>query len=347
MLRQKPTMDALMIGAGAVAVSFLTEKILLTPRKDIKIADDVTIPVSGLFALSQDYVAAMSKIALNTAVPIYARTMNRIFIRFKVREYARNTVCWLIYDFLGKYSLNTALNMILRHTKLGGEEQYKNVVSDLIQKYLNEKADRDVIIQNVTDEIVKILRMLSEGTLVALVFNDKFATALYGTIAAAVDRFIENEAATKITDFVFDITGHLEKMTIPNVLSSAFGITREVMESYVDLVYDLLLGDKMVQAFEQARFGDAVYDFIMSIDFNAVDRVLNTSMKKDVRALIFSSASSAVYFYQGATRFVIKNSLKIEKAKKLRNKMKNKFRKKSKNEFEIDLSELNKVTIAE
>jgi|GEM_PF-2952763 len=330
MSKQKLSMDVLMVGAGAVAVSYLTEKILLTPKKNIKIADDVTIPVAGVFALSQEYVAAMVKVALNSALPFYAKTMSSLFEKFKVRTYARDTVCWLVYDFLGKYSLNTALNLVLSHTKFGGEEQYKNVVSDLIQKYIAEKADRDVIIKNITDEIIKVLRTLSEGTLVSLIFNDKFASALSGTIAAAVDRFIENEAASKITDFVFDIAGHLEKMTIPNLLANAFGITREVLASYVDLAYDLLLGEKMVETFEQARFGDALYDSIMSVDFDAVDRMLRTDMKKDALRLVFSSASSAVYFYQGATKFVVKNSLKLERAKNLRNKVKTKFSRKKK-----------------
>lgn len=316
MSKKKLTTEVLALGAASYAVSAATQKILLSPKKTVTLGENIHIPVQGLFALSRDTVASVARSALNTGLPWYARTLSNTCNTFGLKNTIRETTVWFVYDFLGKYSLNTVLSYFIDKNDGFDRETYKTAFNDLVQRYINEKADRDALIQGITAEIVHILRVLSEGTLAALVFNDRFATALSGTLAAAIDRFIENEAATRITDFFFDVAGHLEKMTFPNFLSGVLGMTREKMASYIDLTYDLFLGEKMVTAFENANFGDAVYEMIIGIDFDAVGRIVETEMQSDSRKLNMTSASAALYFYSGISGVVTKADKHFKRAQK-------------------------------
>lgn len=327
MSKKKLTTEALVVGAAAYATAAATQKILLSPKKTVSIGENIHIPVQGLFALSQDSVASVARAALNTGLPWYARTLSNVCNTVGLKNGIRETTVWFVYDFLGKYSLNTVLSYFIDKNDGFDRESYKTAFNDLIQRYINEKADRDALIQGITAEIVHILRVLSEGTLAALVFNDRFATALSGTLAAAIDRFIENEAATRITDFFFDIAGHLEKMTFPNFLSSVLGMTREKMAEYIDLTYDLFLGDKMVTAFENAYFGDAVYEMIIGIDFDEVGRIIETDMKADSGKLNMSATAAALYFYSGVSNAVVKADKSFKKIKKAVKFTKSVFRK--------------------
>ncbi len=317
MSKKKLTTDVLVVGAASYAVSATTQKILLSPKRTIVLGENIRIPVQGLFALSQDSVASATRYVLNTGLPWYARTLSNTCDTLGLKNGIRETTVWFIYDFLGKYSLNTLLSYFIDKNDDFDRETYKTAFSDLIQRYINKKADRDALIQGITSEIVHILRALSEGTLAALVFNDRFATALSGTLAAAIDRFIENEAATRITDFFFDVAGHLEKMTFPNFLSGVLGITREKMAAYIDLAYDLVLGDKMVTAFENAYFGDAVYEMIVGIDFDAVGRVVESEMKSESQKLNMTATSAALYVYSGVSGAVAKADKRFKKVQKV------------------------------
>ncbi len=317
MAKKKLTTDVIVVAAASYAVSAATQKILLSPKRIYAFGDNIRIPVQGLFALSQDTVASAVRSALNTGLPWYARTLSNTCNSFGLKNGIRETTVWFVYDFLGRYSLNTVLSYFIDKNDDFDRESYKTAFSDLVQRYINKKSDRDALIQGITAEIVHILRALSEGTLAALVFNDRFATALSGTLAAAIDRFIENEAATRITDFFFDVAGHLEKMTFPNFLSGVLGITREKMAAYIDLAYDLVLGETMVEAFENAHFGDAMYETIIGIDFDAVGRYVETELKSDSHKLNMTATSAALYVFSGVTGVVAKADKRFKKVQKV------------------------------
>lgn len=316
MARKKLTTDVIAVAAASYAVSALTQKILLSPKKVYVFGDNVRVPVQGLFALSQDTVATTVRLALNNGLPWYARTLSNTCDAFGLKNAIRETTVWFVYDFLGKYSLNTVLSYFIDKNDDFDRESYKTAFNDLVQRYIKEKADRDAVIQGITEEIVRILRALSEGTLAALVFNDRFAVALSGTLAAAIDRFIENEAATRITDFFFDVAGHLERMTFPNFLGGVLGITREKMAAYIDLAYDLMLGQTMVQAFENARFGDAAYDTIVGINFDAVGRYVETHMKDESKKLNMTATSAGLYVFSNVSGLVDKADRRFKKVQK-------------------------------
>ncbi len=317
MSKKKLTTDVIVVAAASYAASAATQKILLSPKKVYVFGENVRIPVQGLFALSQGSVANVVRAALNTGLPWYAKTISNVCNTLGLKNGIRETTVWFVYDFLGKYSLNTVLSHFVDKNEDFDRESYKNAFSDLVQRYINEKADRDSLIQGITTEIVHILRALSEGTLAALVFNDRFATALSGTLAAAIDRFIENEAATRITDFFFDVAGHLERMTFPNFLSGVLGITREKMASYIDLAYDLTLGETMVAAFENARFGDAAYETIIGIDFDAVGRYVEKQMQDESKKLNMTATSTALYVYAGVNGVIEKADKRVKKVQRV------------------------------
>ncbi len=332
MAKKKLTTDVIVIAAASYAASAVTQKILLSPKKVYVFGDSVRIPVQGLFALSQDTVASVVRAALNNGLPWYAKTISSTCDTLGLKNAIRETTVWFVYDFLGKYSLNTVLSYFIDKNDEFDRETYKTAFNDLLQRYISEKADRDALIQGITEEIVRILRALSEGTLAALVFNDRFATALSGTLAAAIDRFIENEAATRITDFFFDVAGHLERMTFPNFLGGVLGITREKMAAYIDLAYDLMLGQTMVQAFENARFGDAAYDTIEGIDFDAVGRYVENHMKDESKKLNMTATSAALYVFSNVTALMDKADRRFKKVQKVMKFTKSVFRKKGKDD---------------
>lgn len=319
MAKKKITKDIAIMSAASLAVSVLTEQALLAPKKELSVGS-FKVPVGGVFALSQDYVAGLAKAALNSALPWYAQKMNHLFNRVDLKAKLKKYILGFVYTFLAQYSLNTIFNIVVKKFGSFDKDTYKDAFSAIVQKYITEKTDRDYLIKSITSEIVRIMRTLTEGTLAALVFNDKFASAISGTIAVAVDRFIENEAAKRLTDFLFSLSGHLDKITIPYLLESALGLGEKELSEYIDMIYDMLLGDKMVAAFSEARYGDAIYDTIKSVDFTKIDYFLKHDMKRDVYQLNLSAMSSAISFYTGATKSLNKARVKLAKARALKNK---------------------------
>ena len=308
--------DTVLLVGISLAASIVTEKVLLMPAREIQISPNKKVTVKGVFALSQNAVAKTARVALNKALPVYAKTVSGTFNYFGVKRRVRDNTVWFIYDFLGRYSLNSVLSYFISKKQGFDKDSYKNALNDIIKKYISEKSDREVIVNGITNEIVHILRTLCDGTLLSVIFNDRFAEALAETLSATIDRFIEDEAATRLTDFFFDLADHLEKMTIPNFLINVLGITKEKMASQLDLMYDLMLGDKMVEAFENARYGDAMYEAISQVDFDKVIDLINREMKLEVLKIYASSVSVAICFNSEMTAFATTVGKHLTKANK-------------------------------
>ena len=314
--------DTIAVGALAFAGSIATQKILLAPKKTVTVSENIKIPVQGLIPFSQKYVAIASKEWFNTLLPMSLRGVDSIFTKLDVKKRIREFVLWVLYDFLNQFSLNTLVSKVLLHFDFFDKETYKNVLRDLINRLLNEKADRDAMIQSITKEIVHILRSLSEGTLLAIVFNDKFATALSGTIAAAIDRFINNEAASKVTDFLFNMVTHLEDMTFTYVLIHVFGIKRDDMAGYIDNFYDSMFGSKMIDSLEALHLGDVAYELISAINYDDLYKIINEEMQNDMLRVNITAAVTSVYFYREVVDFTNSVQKKLGRVTKIKNSVK-------------------------
>lgn len=322
MSKKKLTPDVIAVGALSFAGSIATQKILLAPKQTVTVAGNIKIPVQGLIPFSQKYVAVASKEWFNTLLPMSLRGVDSIFTKLDVKRRIQDFVLWFFYDFLNRYSLNMLISKVLLRSDFFDKETYKNVLRDLINRMLNEKADRDAMIQNITKEIVYILRSLSEGTLLAVVFNDKFATALSGTIAAAIDRFMNNEAASKVTDFLFNMVGHLEDMTFTYVLIHVFGIKRDDMAGYIDNFYDSVLGSKMIDSLESLRLGDVAYELISAINYDDLYKVMHEELQNDMLRVNITAAATSVYFYREAVDFTDRVRKRLGRVTKVKNAVK-------------------------
>ncbi len=322
MAKRRYTPDVLAVGAVAFAGSYATQKLLLTPKHKVTIAGKVDVPVQGLLPFSQKYIARIAKTALNNMLPFSAACLSQSLSWLKVKDRVREGILWFIYDFLSRYSLNTVVSKVLLRFNIFDRDKYKDVLRESIQKFITEKADRDVIIQAVTAEVVSLLRLLSEGTLAAMIFNDRFAAAASVTIATAVDRFLENDAAAKFTDFLFRIIGQFEDITVANILTNVFKLGREQMGSLIDSVYDAVLGDNMVRMLRDLRLGDLVYEIISGVDYDALYAYMSQNMTSDLKRLNVTGAMAAMYFFSGSKNIVFKAQKKSnEKAAKKEKKL--------------------------
>lgn len=322
--KDKYTPDVLAVGVVALAGSAVFQRALLQPKTEIKINDNIKIPVMGILPFSQQYLASVSRIALNEVLPITMNVAVNTLEKLHVREEFKKGVLWFVYDFMGKYSFNTVVSTSLRRFNIVDKEKYKDVLRELIQKIITEKTDRDALIKTATGEIVRIMRLITEGTIASMIFNDRFAEAASTTIAAAIDRFLDNEAAGRLTDYLLKFIGQLEDITLPNLMNNVFGIGREELSNFIDTAYDAVLGERTVAMVRDMHAGDIAYELITSINYDDVYSYMTNSMNSDLLKLNVSGAMTAMSFYAGAKRLAKKHYEKKDKRDAFKQKVKKK-----------------------
>lgn len=320
--KKKYTPDVLAIGAASFAVAFATEKIMLTPRTEVKVTDNVKIPVMGLIPFSQKYVAGITREALNKMLPLSAQGLSGTLKFLKARDRVKEAAIWFVYDFLARYSLNTLLSGVLKRFNIFDKDSYKNVLKDFVQRIISQKSDRDEIIRGITVEIVSLLRLLSDGTVLSMFFNDKFVEVASVTIENAIDRFLSNDAAEKIADFFMNFVGQLEDITVPNIFINILGIDRAKMAQMIDSVYDTFFGDSMVRMFRDLKLGDVVYDLLANVDYDEVYGYISTYMQADLVRVCVTSAVSSMYFFSGAKSVVFRAKKRAERKQERKDRKK-------------------------
>lgn len=300
--KRKYTPDVLAVGLAAFLGSSAIQEVLLMPKMEIKITDDIKIPVQGLLPLSQKYVALITQKALNEVIPAVFVTTTKVLDKLSARDRTRDALIWFLYDFLGKYSLNSLFSTVSRKTGMVDEDRYKDVLRELIEKYINEKVDRDIFIKHATKEVVRILRIITEGTLASMLFNERFAEAASGTIAAAIDRFLDNEAAARLSEYLLTFVNQIDDVTVPAILEKVFGLDRLEMANLFDKTYDSAIGVKAADFVNNIRLGDITYDLIASVDYNMVYNYTKNNMGNDLFKLSLGGAMTAMSLYSGSKK---------------------------------------------
>lgn len=325
--KDKYTPDVLAVGVIALAGSAVFQRVLLQPKTEIEITDSVKIPVMGILPFSQQYLANVSKVALNEVLPVTMNFAVNTLEKLHVREEFKKGVLWFVYDFMGKYSFNTVLSTVLRRFNIVDREKYKDVLRELIQKIITEKTDRDTLIKTATSEIVRIMRLVTEGTIASMIFNDRFADAASNTVAAAIDRFLDNEAAGRLTDYLLKFIAQLEDITLPNLMNNVFGFGRTELSNLIDTAYDAVLGENTVNMVRDMRVGDIAYDLITGINYDDVYKYMTGPMNNDLLKLNVSGAMTAMSFYAGAKRMAKKHYEKKDRRDAFKQKVQKKHKK--------------------
>ena len=319
---KKYTPDVLAIGIVAFAGSAAVQRVLIQPKTEIEITEKIKFNVQGLLPFSQKYLAEITRTALNEVLPLSMSAVVTVCEKLKVREYVKKGVLWFIYDFMSKYSLNSVLNIVLGKLNLIDREKYKDVLREYFQKIITEKADRDAIIKNATLEVVKILRLITEGTVASIVFNERFADAASGTIAAAIDRFLANDAANRLADYFLKFVSQLEDVTLASFLSNMLGLSEDDLASFIDTTYDTLLGPSTVDTVKEMRVGDIAYDVITSINYNEVYSYVSGT---DLMRLNVAGAMTAMSFYATAKKIARRQYKRKDKVEEVVKGMKSLF----------------------
>ncbi len=304
---KKYTPDVLAIGALAYAGSALTQRILIQPRTEIKLAEGFTVPVQGILPFSQKYIAEITRTALNKVLPTAMSVSVSVMEKIHAREQFKKGLLWFLYDYLGRYSLNSVTAFFTRKSRSSGRGDYRDFLRKNIEKYLAEKTDRDELIKNLTGEIVKIFGLITEGTMASIIFNEKFAEAASGTIAAAVDRFLADDAANRLTEYIMKMASSIENLTIPGFLTDVLGIGRVEMANFIDIGYDAVFGPDIINAVKTMKAGDSAYNLIMDVDYkNAMNYVSDSDLLR-INATSAVLAMSIYSFSKRTARSFYKN----------------------------------------
>ncbi|NLL63451.1 MAG: hypothetical protein GX241_04315 [Ruminococcaceae bacterium] len=302
----KFTPDVIAIGAAAYVGSTVLQKVILAPKQKVKLKENFEVTVQGLLPFSQKYIAKITRVALNKMLPFSASALCSLAEIFHLKDKLRERTLWFVFEFLDHYSLNTFISSVLNKFSIFDREKSKDVLRELFQRLLTDKADRDAIIESLTGEVVNLLRLVSEGTLASMLFNDKFTAAAASTIATAIDRFLVDDAAGKFTDFFFRLFGQLEDVTISSIIINLVGLNREEFGVMLNSVYDTFLGDKMIKMVRDMKLGDVVYELLSSVDYDKVYEYMSRNMRNELASIGIVSTLASIYFFSGAKNFVFK-----------------------------------------
>lgn len=334
--KDKYTPDVLLVGVVGLFGSAAFQRVLIQPKTEIKINDNIKIPVMGILPFSQQYLANITKKALNDVLPVTMNLAVNTLEKLHVREEFKKGILWFVYDFMDKYSFNTVISAVLRKFNIVDKEKYKDVLREIIQKLITEKTDRDALIQSATSEIVRIMRLVSEGTVASMIFNDRFAEAASRTIATAIDRFLDNDAAGRLTDYLLKFISQLEDITLPNLMTNVFGVDRVALSNLIDTAYDAVLGERTIEMVRDMRAGDLAYQLITSIDYDELYKYMSSSMNNDLMRLNVSGAMTAMSFYAGAKKLAKRHYARKDKADAFKGNVKKTFSRKTKVAEETD-----------
>ncbi len=263
----KLTVRQLKQGAKYMALGFALEAAILAPSKDVKIGNK-EFTVGGIFTTTQSELASIALKVLNIALPTAAKQVDSLLKKTDVQNIVRDRIVGFLYDDLAAYSVNALISKAFNSSGFLEKNRLTAAFRTYLSGVLENNDNRENLIKGITDSVISAVNVLTDGTLLSLLFGDAATESAAAYVSGIVEKALLTEAGDETIEKILSVIADLDIITVPFVLESFFRLPKEEMIRLFDEKFSYYLGEGLVERAEQRKLGDEVGGIIDGIEYN-------------------------------------------------------------------------------
>ena len=263
----KLTVRQLKQGAKYMALGFALEAAILAPSKDVKIGNK-EFTVGGIFTTTQSELASIALKVLNIALPTAAKQVDSLLKKTDVQNIVRDRIVGFLYDDLAAYFVNALISKAFNSSGFLEKNRLTAAFRTYLSGVLENNDNRENLIKGITDSVISAVNVLTDGTLLSLLFGDAATESAAAYVSGIVEKALLTEAGDETLEKILSVIADLDIITVPFVLESFFRLPKEEMIRLFDEKFSYYLGEGLVERAEQRKLGDEVGGIIDGIEYN-------------------------------------------------------------------------------
>lgn len=308
MAKNRLSLDELKAGGKYFVGSLLAEVLIFAPKKELSLGGR-TLAVMGLFPMTQKYLASGAQKVLDDAVPGAADRLTGLLGKTGLEPFVKEKILWLLYDFLGQYSLNNLVTRVFDKQSVLDKNKFSAALRDYLNGVLENKDDRAEFIDNLTKGIMNSIDTIADGTILSYVLNDSIVAMVTETVTTIVDHILTSDLGDLLVDKLLETVSQFEGLTVPSLLETRMGLGKEQMEELIDRTYDRYLGKGVAQNMRDKNLGAHAYFNLANLDYDKFfDDLIHNHVDDLIRVAVL--AASAAIFMMDKTDSVSERAAK-------------------------------------
>jgi len=316
MANRNLTFDELKTGAKFFVGSLLAEAVIFAPKREVKIGG-AKLTLQGLFPLTQNLLAGGSQKVLDTVVPGAADKLTDLLLKTQLEPFVRDKILWFLYDYLEQFTLSKVMGKLFDRSSLLERNKFSTALRDYLSGVLSNQDDRKDFVDSLTKGIMDSMGVMTDGTILSLVLNDKLLDVVKDTVEAVVDHFMSSQTGDQIVEQLLKNVQNMDQYTVPYFLEEKMGIPRAKMAAMIDALYDRYLGKTMAQNVRSKNLGSQVAFNLSNLNYERFyDELIHNHLDDLLRVAVL--AASAGIFMMNKTDSV---STRLKKAKEFRGRV--------------------------
>lgn len=313
-------------GAKYMVASVAVEGLLLAPKTKVRLGEK-DYEIGGIVPMFQQEIATFVRDGLNTMIPKTAMTAEQVFRKYNVKEKIVDRAIWFIYDYMEQFTLNSVVTGIVEKSNLMDTDKV-GMLRDYIAGVLENKDDRDKLIDGLTDALLNAAALIAQGTALSVFLNAETARQFKFTVSDLIDQGMKTESGKVIVERLLTAVENFETMTLGGFFEQSLGMNRREMEAFIDDYYEKLVGSDMVGHYSNLGLGDELYAKISGMDYDAVFKDITQNHLQDLVKVTLSAVSVGLYIMSIADDLEARSEKKAaKKAKKAEKKAAKKAKK--------------------
>lgn len=262
------------------ATNFLAVKMLFRPLNPIRIGNFILPFTPGIIPKRKEELAK----ALGKTVGHNLLTSEDIGNMFLTEEIRTKIVTETI-DFLFGVEKHTLKTML---TDYCTEEEYL-CSKAYLEKMLCEKIASGIseldLGEIIVNESRRVIKEKTEGTMLALMANDKLIGSVTAPLGAKVEAYIKENGITIIRPIVNKEIENLENQPIAELVLE-LGLEKEQLSGLVDRIYSEFIRRKVAGFVSQFDIPGIVEQKVNTMDALEIEKLVLSVMKKELRAIV-------------------------------------------------------------
>ena len=321
--KKKLTLRELRQGGKYMLASIAVEAALLAPKTTVRVAEK-DYEIGGIVPMFQEEIAVLIRDGLNTFIPKTAVTAESVFRRYNVKDKIVDRAIWFIYDYMEQFTLNSIVTGIVEKTNLVDIDKV-GMLRDYIARVLENKDDREKLIDGLTDALLNALAVIAQGTALSIFLNDETAKRVKFTVSDLIDQGMKTESGRIMVDRVLTAVEQFETLTLGGFFERSLGMNRREVEAYINDFYEKLVGSDMVGHYSNLGLGDELYAKISGMDYDEVFKNITQNHLQDLVRVTMAAASVGLYVLSVSDKLDARSEKRAaKKAKKAEKKARKK-----------------------
>lgn len=288
--------------------NYIAVKMLFRPLNPVKIGI-WTLPFTpGIFPKRKKQLAkALGNVVGNNLLT--RSDVIELFMSNSTMNAVVGGICQTLYADDNQHTINKmfADNFQEEQEQSGEDNNVYQQVKDQLVNIICEKIRSGLIRMDVgriiAGEVGQGIREKTQGTMLALMVNDKLIASLTTPIGERIEKYVNENSNSMIRPFVDEELQTLGNQPIGNIIRQT-GISEELLKEMIGKVYAGFIQNKVGELVQQFDIAGVVEDKVNAMDVLEIEQLVLSVMKNELKAIV--NLGALIGFIIGMANLFIK-----------------------------------------